>query len=375
MPNIELTGITNYICRDIALNVRDGEFLVLLGPNGSGKTTLLNVIAGLAKYRGSVTFDGIPVDTVPPRMRRIGYISQGLALFPHMTVAANITFGLHARRKDPRAISRRVRDMMEMVRIAHLADRHPGTLSGGEQQRVALARALAPEPDVFLLDEPFAKLDVMITKHLRIELKSLQRKLGTTTIYVTHNHREAEELGDRIAVLNEGKLIQAGTPEEIFFEPHNDDVSEFIGSPNVFHCDHSKKIVTGLAETTCGGMTIVVPSDDGYAIKKVAILPRDVYISKANPPGPELNRYTGRIIDITASPHLTRIRVQIEGHVLVSETPTETMGQLGLSPGETVHLILKLNRLKTLSERNNDSSHRVREQVPAVNRTSPGRQA
>jgi ABC-type Fe3+/spermidine/putrescine transport system ATPase subunit len=348
MPCVELRGIRNFICRDINLRVEKGEFVVLLGPNGAGKTTLLNIIAGLVEYEGSVLFDGSSMDRVPSHLRRIGYIFQDLALFPHLDVKANIAFGLRAQKKDPLEIKERVRDMLHLVRIENLAHRYPLDLSGGERQRVAIARALAPNPQALLLDEPFNSLDYGTSKYLRMELKGVQRNLGITTIYVTHNQREAEELGDKIAVVHHGEIAQVGTPEEVFFAPLSEQISEFIGSPNIFRCEHSRELGRGLAEVTCKDLSIVVP-DDGSEITKVAILPRDIYISTSEPPGPDVNRYTGKIIEMRPSLNLTWIRLRVGEHTLVAEHPTERVEELGLRVGDEVYIILKLRWIRVLS--------------------------
>lgn len=348
MPCVELRGVSNFICRNINLKIDKGDFVVLLGPNGAGKTTMLNIIAGLVEYEGSVLFDGSSIDAVPSHLRGIGYIFQDLALFPHLDVNANIAFGLRAQKKNALEIEQRVKEMSRLVRIEHLAHRYPLDLSGGERQRVAIARALAPYPQALLLDEPFNSLDYGTSKYLRMELKRLQRKLGITTIYVTHNQREAEELGDKIAVIHNGELAQVGTPEEVFFEPVNKQIAEFIGSPNIFRCDHRRELGKGLAEIKTKDLTIVVP-DDGSGIKKIAILPRDIYISTSEPPGPDVNRYTGTIIEMTPSLNLTWIRLRVGEHTLVAEQPTERVEELGLRVGDTVYIILKLRWIRILS--------------------------
>jgi len=348
MPCVELRGISNFICRNINLRIEKGELLVLLGPNGAGKTTLLNIIAGLVEYEGSVLFDGSSIDAVPSRLRKIGYIFQDLALFPHLDVKANVAFGLRAQKRNSPEIEERVREMLHLVRIENLAHRYPLDLSGGERQRVAISRALAPYPQALLLDEPFNSLDYGTSKYLRIELKGLQRKLGITTIYVTHNQREAEELGDKIAVIHNGELAQVGTPEEVFFEPLSEQISEFIGSPNIFRCEHSRELGRGLAEVKCKGLSIVVP-DDGSEIKKIAILPRDIFISTSTPPGPDINRYTGTIIEMRPSPNLTWIRLRVGEHTLMAEQPTERVEELGLRVGDTLYIILKLRWIRVLS--------------------------
>lgn len=348
MPCVELQGISNFICRNISLRIEKGEFLVLLGPNGAGKTTMLNIIAGLVEYEGSVLFDGFSIDAVPSHLRRIGYIFQDLALFPHLDVNANIAFGLRAQKKNVLEIEERVKEMSRLVRIENLAHRYPLDLSGGERQRVAIARALAPYPQALLLDEPFNSLDYGTSKYLRMELNRLQRKLGITTIYVTHNQKEAEELGDRIAVIYNGEIAQVGTPEEVFFDPQSEQVSEFIGSPNILRCEYCRQLGNGLAEIKSKDLTIVVP-DDGSEIKKIAILPRDIYMSMNEPPGPHINRYTGTIIEMTPSLNITWIRLQVGGHILAAEQPTERVEELGLQVGDKVYIILRLRWIRILS--------------------------
>ncbi|MEE8194094.1 MAG: ATP-binding cassette domain-containing protein [Dehalococcoidales bacterium] len=175
MPRIELKNICKHICRDVGLEIFNGEFLVLLGPSGAGKTTLLNVIAGLTDYAGSVVFDGRPMDGVAASKRRIGYLFQHLVLFPHLDVAANIAYSLKARGLPRSKIEPRVEELLQMMRIEHLSQRYPKQLSGGEQQRVALARALALSPEVLLLDEPLSSLDLPTARYLRTELKQLQK--------------------------------------------------------------------------------------------------------------------------------------------------------------------------------------------------------
>lgn len=227
MPAIELKDIRNYACHRISLEVLSNELLVLLGPNGAGKTTLLNVVAGLTEYEGSVLFDGKRVDGLPPQKREVGYLFQDLVLFPHLDVTSNIAFSLISHGWTKERTEARVREMLDLMRIAHLASRY---LSGGEKQRVALARALAPIPKILLLDEPLSSLDLQTAKYLRAELKHLQRILGITTIYVTHEHSEAEEMGDRIAVIQQGCVEQVGQPEQVFFYPANEKVAAFIGA-------------------------------------------------------------------------------------------------------------------------------------------------
>lgn len=349
MPSIELKGVTNFVCRHIDLKVEDREFLALLGPTGAGKSTLLNIIAGLIEYEGSVLFDGSGIDGAPAHMREVGYLFQNLALFPHLNVSANIGFGLKVRKRHGLDMTERVKEMLHLMRIEHLAHRYPRDLSGGERQRVALARALAPSPQVFLLDEPLSSLDFSTSKYLRMELQRVQRELEITTIYVTHNQREAEEIGDRIAVIHDGELEQVGTPEEIFFSPRNERISEFIGSPNILPCENCKELGKGLMEVRTRGLSVVVPSDGGK-IRKIAVSPRDIYISAVKPPGPDINRFKGIIVEMIPSSSLTRIRLQVGDYTLLAEQPTEVVEELDLQTGNEVYIILKLRWIKVLSD-------------------------
>lgn len=218
----------------ISVDVAGGELLSLLGPSGCGKTTLLRIIGGfIEQSAGRILIDGQPVDHLPPNKRTVGIVFQNYALFPHMTVARNIAYGLEARRVGGAEIKARVAEMLALVRLDHLADRAPQELSGGQQQRVALARALAVRPSILLLDEPFAALDKNLRLDMQIEVKRIQRLSGTTTILVTHDQEEALSLSDRIAVLNQGRLEQLATPTEIYDRPISLFVNTFVGSANV----------------------------------------------------------------------------------------------------------------------------------------------
>ena len=353
MPSIKLENICKYICRDVNLEIVDRELLVLLGPNGAGKTTLLNIIAGLTDYDGSVLFDRQPVDRLPPSKRGVGYLFQDLFLFPHLDVTANIAYGLRAQKQAQYELEGRVEELLQLMKIEHLAARYPKHLSGGEKQRVALARALALSPRVLLLDEPLSSLDMQTAKYLRTELKQLQRKLGITTIYVTHDLAEAEEMADRIAIIQNGQIQQAGRPEEVFFYPVNEVVSDFIGAPSILHCDHCRSLGQGVMEVTCGGLNIVLP-DDGSMVKRIALFPRDIYISETKPPGPEVNRFKGTITSIKSYQDAVRLEVRVGENKLVAEVPHHIFEDMDLSVGKEVFLILKLRRIKAYQEGNLD---------------------
>jgi ABC-type sugar transport system ATPase subunit len=218
--------------QDIDLEIEPAEFFALLGPSGSGKSTTLRVIAGLeTPDEGRMTVDGVDVTHASPGERNIAMVFQSYALYPHMTLEENIAFPLKMD-KVPRAeIPARVREAASRVKIDHLLQRRPGQLSGGQQQRCALARAIVRQPRLFLLDEPLSNLDAQLRLETRIELKRLHQSLDVTTIYVTHDQEEAMTIADRMAIFNEGKIVQIGTPEEVFNQPDTMDVAAFIGSP------------------------------------------------------------------------------------------------------------------------------------------------
>lgn len=342
MPIVELRAITNHICRNLCLTIHDGELLVLLGPTGAGKTSLLNVIAGLAAYQGNVSFNGQSVDDVPTRQREVGFVPQTYCLFPHLTVAENIGFGLRARGFNRDVCETRVQELQALFRIESLANRYPDKgLSGGEQQRVALARALAPWPRVLLLDEPLSSLDLRTAKYLRMELRRLQQQLNITTVYVTHNQQDASEIGDRVALLNKGRLEQVGLYRTLFFSPENPMVSRFFGSHNIFCCRNCVPMATGLAEVELNGLSLVVPYE-GRPIKAVAISPRSIFLSALPAPGPQVNRLQGRVVELESRSALMRIVVQCAEERFVVEMATELWDETGLHQGDKAFLVLPL---------------------------------
>jgi spermidine/putrescine ABC transporter ATP-binding subunit len=219
---------------EVSLAVRRGEFMTLLGPSGCGKTTLLNLAAGFfSPDGGEILIDGERVNDVPTYKREIGMMFQNYALFPHMTVTANVAYGLKVRHVDKHEIGRRVGEALALVKLTGMEERKPRQLSGGQQQRVALARALVINPTVLLLDEPFSALDKNLRGSMQVELREIQRKLGVTTIFVTHDQSEALSLSDRLAVMSEGHIRQLGTPTEIYRRPCDRFVASFVGDANV----------------------------------------------------------------------------------------------------------------------------------------------
>jgi spermidine/putrescine ABC transporter ATP-binding subunit len=245
---------------DVSLAVRRGELITLLGPSGCGKTTLLNLVAGfLMPEQGEIAIEGRRVTEVPTYRREIGIMFQSYALFPHMSVAANVGYGLKMRRIAKAEIARRVADALALIKLAGLEDRKPRQLSGGQQQRVALARALVIRPKVLLLDEPFSALDRNLRASMQVELKEIQRKLGVTTIFVTHDQSEALSLSDRIAVIAHGRVRQLGAPDEIYRRPIDRFVASFVGDVNVLRA-RLERIDGATAAVVLGPARVLVPA-------------------------------------------------------------------------------------------------------------------
>ena len=237
---VELRGVyksinDHEILHDINLDVHEGEFLTLLGPSGCGKTTLLRLISGFEEpSKGSIFIDGKDVSGLPPTERHVHTVFQSYALFPHLTVFDNVAFGLRCQKTPADEIAPRVAAVLKMVKLEKYAQRKPAQLSGGQQQRVAIARAAVNRPRVLLLDEPLSSLDYRLRKTMQIELKQLQRTLGITFVFVTHDQEEALSMSDRVVVMEEGDIEQIGTPRQVYEDPRNINVAKFIGEANIF---------------------------------------------------------------------------------------------------------------------------------------------
>ncbi len=256
----------------MSLDVRAGELVALLGPSGCGKTTLLRVIAGfLRPTDGRVLVDGEPIGDLPPHRRGVGIVFQNYALFPHMTVADNVAYGLEAHGLPRGRVSARVGEMLALVRMESFADRWPRELSGGQQQRIALARALAVEPKILLLDEPFGALDKNLRLDMQIEIKRLQRRYGITSILVTHDQEEALSIADRIAVLNRGRLEQFGTPTETYDHPASLFVNAFVGTTNLLPGKIAGHDGSGVVVRLDGGGTLGCGRSDAPAGARIVV--------------------------------------------------------------------------------------------------------
>ena len=270
---------------DVSLHIRDGEFMILLGPSGCGKSTTLRMIAGLESISsGEVHIDGELANEIDPRDRNLAFVFQNYALYPHMTVAANLSFGLRLRHAPQEEIARRVAEAASMLGIGPLLDRKPSALSGGQRQRVALGRALVRDPVAFLLDEPLSNLDAKLRAGMRRELVKLHRTLGRTIVHVTHDQVEAMTMGERICIMNEGRIVQVGSPLEVYRNPANLFVAGFLASPPMNLLQARISMSDSRPTLRCGQLSLPIPS--AYATDSIpsagtpvvlGIRPEDVY--------------------------------------------------------------------------------------------------
>jgi iron(III) transport system ATP-binding protein len=306
-PFLSLRGITKRFgavtaVRDVSLDVAEGEFVCFLGPSGCGKTTLLRIVAGLeTPDAGEALLRGSPLLGVAARSRNFGMVFQSYSLFPNMTAARNVAYGLECQRRPRAEIDRRVREMLTLVHLEHEANRHPHQLSGGQQQRVALARALAPSPTMLLLDEPLSALDAKVRESLRGEVRDLQRAFRITTIMVTHDQDEAMEMADRIVVMNGGAIEQAGTAEELYRRPATRFVAEFIGRMNVLQLEDG-----GGGTPTLGGAPIRVAAGEAGRVRLVGVRPEDVEVVDAGtPPDNQVKGVVEKAVYLGSVTHVT----------------------------------------------------------------------
>ncbi len=308
----------------VSLDVKAGELVCLLGPSGCGKTTLLRCIAGLEQQdEGSLHLGDRDVSNLPPQARDYGILFQSYALFPNLTVEQNIAYGLvNASKDDAR---RRVGEMLELVGLSGSEKKYPGQLSGGQQQRVAMARALAPSPSLLLLDEPMSALDARVREHLCGELRQLQKRLGITTVMVTHNQDEAMLMADRIAVMNHGRIEQYGTAQEIYSAPATPFVAEFVGQGNWLPFERG---ADGLARV--GGLSLRLHGERANATRgRLFCRPEAIGI---NPVVHQENLFRAQVREITFLGNRCRMSFELEqlpGHALLAELAPEDMPRLG----------------------------------------------
>ena len=346
--SIEVKGICKRFgsfraLHDVSIVVNEGELLALLGPSGSGKTTLLRIIAGLeASDAGSVLFEGDDATGRSPKDRGVGFVFQHYALFRHMTVNENVAFGLRVRpralRPPDAEIRRRVKELLELVQLDYLGERYPSQLSGGQRQRVALARALAVQPKVLLLDEPFGALDAKVRQELRRWLRRLHTEIHLTSVFVTHDQEEALELANRVVVMNEGRIEQDGSPDEVLEHPATSFVVNFLGQVNIFH----GRVQNGRA--VLGPLAVEYPEHPHTEARDAAgyARPHELEISRAD----EGNGFWTTVTDVRAVGAIVRIELSDAGEqTLQVEMGREPYERIRAIVGEQVYVRPKRMRV------------------------------
>jgi putative spermidine/putrescine transport system ATP-binding protein len=354
---IEIVGVSKFYdggvhaVDAVAMEIKPGEFFSLLGPSGCGKTTTLRMIAGFdAPSAGEIRVDGADITHVPAHKRDMAMVFQNYALFPHRTVAENVAFGLRMRGLEKATIANKVKSALAMVELSGMDDRRPAQLSGGQQQRVALARAIVIEPRVLLCDEPLGALDKKLRQQMQFELKQLQKSLGLTLVFVTHDQEEALAMSDRIVVMNCGRVEQIGTPVEIYDQPETRFVADFIGDTNIFH---GERVATaqGPGLAVGNGMTLTLPDSaprDGPGVLSVALRPEKISIS---PDGSAADVCAKGVVESTnflGGAVLYRIALA-GGHHVLAQQPNAGASSL-FAPGNAVTLDWKPADLVVLKD-------------------------
>jgi len=313
----------------VTLDIAQGEFFAMLGPSGSGKTTCLRLIAGFEQpNEGHIEIFGETAEGVPPYKRNVNTVFQDYALFPHMTVGENVAYGLRIRGVPKAEREAKARDALAMVKLAGYGDRRPSQLSGGQRQRVALARALVNGPKVLLLDEPLGALDLKLREQMQEELKALQKKLGITFVFVTHDQGEALSMADRVAIFNDGKIVQVGAPADIYEKPRSRFVADFVGSSNV--------------------LSPAFAASHGGAQKWTSLRPEKIGVFPVAAPVPEQHAYTdGEIKMVSYQGAVTRFSVEAEDTRITTEVPAEATH---FNQGDSVRLIWPRSAMVTMED-------------------------
>lgn len=328
---------------DISLDIAPGEFFTLVGPSGCGKTTTLRVLAGLEPpTTGTVRLGGTDVSGVPPEDRSVGIVFQNYALFPHMSVRENVAYPLEFREPpEGQSVTDRVDELLDLVDMSDAGDREPSTLSGGQQQRIALARALAPGPDVLLLDEPLSALDARLRERLRLTVREIQRKLGITTVYVTHDQSEALAISDRVGVMHDGHIEQVGTPETVYRSPATRFVASFVGDTSIFE----GTVTDDRSRIQVGDGSLPVPSDatpaPGAQVS-VSVRPEAFTLSAADEDSPDSAGIVATIDHVEFTGPTYRVHCDWNGQTILVTTRADTRPtgpvKLTASPEDT-HLL------------------------------------
>jgi spermidine/putrescine transport system ATP-binding protein len=348
-PLLELQAVTKRFgaftaVNDVSLAVAPGEFLTLLGASGSGKTTTLRMIAGFEHPEaGEILMDGLPITGLPPYRRDLNTVFQQYALFPHMTVRENVGYGLRMRNTSKSEIADRVAKALDMVQLGSLAERAPRQLSGGQQQRVALARALVNRPRVLLLDEPLGALDLKLRKEMQLELKHLNRQLGITFLYVTHDQEEALTMSDRVALMRQGRIEQLDPPKKMYERPVSKYVADFIGETNLLGGSAARRLGGSAARLVVSGQELeamISPSWNEAGASWLAVRPEHIRV--ADPAGDGPNRLDVTVTEAIFSGQVTRVYARLaDGNSLVMHWPA---GEPAPAPGTRFQVTWPVDR-------------------------------
>lgn len=349
MTALRLIGIKNrFVCLD-HFRVAKSDTCAIVGPSGAGKTSLLRIIAGLDPHEGRIVMDEKDIQFLPPHQRQIGFVSQDLHLFPHLSLEGNLYLAMHRSALNGSQKIKQAKRLTKLLRITHLWGRKPDTFSGGEKQRAALARVLASSPRLLLLDEPFSKIDFQTARYLRNEFKNLWKKIGLTTILVTHDLEEAKELAKTIWVMRSGFLTAStasDTPDQKDDRHRND---PFLSTPNILPCRIHEVLENGLVQTKWAGGILFVP-DDGGPFSFVSVGHKEIEIGLNPPPGPSINRFAGSITSVDIIDDIAVIIIDVAGIKVHVEISCEKYRRLNLSSGQKIHGLIRLRALRAIQD-------------------------
>lgn len=345
IDGVNLSYGTTHVLKDVSLSIAPGEFFAFLGPSGCGKTTLLRLIAGFNQSQtGTVRLSGQDISHLPPWKRDVGMVFQSYALWPHMSVAKNVAFGLEERRLAAAEIAQRVDAALDIVGLRALKDRKPSQLSGGQQQRVALARTIAVQPKVLLLDEPLSNLDAKMRVDVRRELRELQQRLGITTVFVTHDQEEANTIADRIALFDQGRVQQVGTPMELYDKPANLFVAAFLGTANILDGTATRD-----SFTLSDGKQIPIANNAGaLGSAKLVFRPQNVHFAAPETAGAGRTLIQGSVTNSEFLGSIVRYGVQVGANEILVDVAHQT-GSRPRAKGEIVALELDHSRAMVLA--------------------------
>ena len=339
IKNINVSYGSNHVLKEVSLNIENKDFYTFLGPSGCGKTTLLRLIAGFEKSSsGELFIDGKEVSNLNPWERDVGMVFQNYALWPHMTVYKNISFGLEEKKLDKKEIKNRVDEVLELVDLKDLSGRYPFQLSGGQQQRVALARTLVVKPKVLLLDEPLSNLDAKLRVQMRKELQDLHKKIGITSIFVTHDQEEANSMSTNLAILNEGVVQQVGKPVDLYNNPENIFVANFLGTTNVID-----GTIKDNSFTSSEGLEIKDIIDDKKGTN-ILLRPQNLYLDSNNN---DFQNFEAIVINQEFLGNIVRYTVDVKNHLLTVDSLHEVNKKI-YSPNEKIKIYLDPSKIKIL---------------------------